>query len=93
MGTKQLPKGLHCSHLTITTTSLPSQEEDKALLPLLTAHLTYKPGVGAKHFALRAYADAGADKLRLFMRKEGCQVNACVVAVAVWFLLFSIAAV
>ena len=40
----------------------------------LAHHLELQPGMAAKQFVLREYADAGVAALKVFMRKEGTQV-------------------
>jgi hypothetical protein len=50
-------------------------DEHAVLSALLEAHIAYQPGVGAKHHALRAYADAGAAQLALLIKRQPCPVG------------------
>ena len=49
--------------------------EDLPLQAVLAEHLRYKLGMGSRHHALREFADAGAERLCVFMRKEDQQVR------------------
>lgn len=44
-------------------------------MQVLADHLTYKTGAAAKQFPLRSYADVGADKLCVFLKKEKTPVS------------------
>ena len=48
--------------------------EDLPLQAVLAEHLRYKLGMGSRHHALREFADVGAERLCVFMRKEDQQV-------------------